>query len=83
VPDWGRRGVLFGLATTLDPSADWAASNPTPPDPEVAFVKTSFDQFPAELCSRLVYAGWWFTGATLSLYHRDVLPDVLPTWTEM
>lgn len=83
VPDWGRRGVLFGLATTLDPSADWAAANPASPDPDVAFVKTSFDQFPRDLCSRLVYAGWWFTGATLSLYHRDVLPDALPTWTEL
>lgn len=82
-PEWGRRGVLFGLATTLDPSPDWAAANPTPPDPAVAFVKTSFDQFPRELCSRLVYAGWWFTGATLSLYHRDVLPDALPAWAEI
>jgi NTE family protein len=81
IPDWGRRGVLFGLATTLDTSEEWARANARPPDPQVAYIKTSFDRFPAELCSRLIYAGWWLTGATLSRYHREVLPDTLPTWT--
>lgn len=80
VPDWGRRGVLFGLATTLAPTADWTQKNPAPPDPTVALERTSFDRFPAELCHRLLYAGWWLTGATLSRYHPDVLADGLPTW---
>lgn len=81
VPEWGRRGVLFGLATTVDPAPAWAEANPQPPDPQVAYIKTSFDRFPAELCSRLVYAGWWLTGATLSRYHSDVVATQLPTWT--
>lgn len=83
IPEWGRRGVLFGLATTLDPAPVWAAANPRTPDPKVAYVKTSFDQFPADLCADLVYAGWWFTGATLSKFHGEVLPDALPTWTDL
>lgn len=83
VPEWGRRGVLFGLATTLEPSAQWTAVNPAPPDPQVAFVKTSFDRFPRALCSRLVYAGWWLTGATLTRYHPDVLPGAIPTWSPL
>jgi NTE family protein len=82
-PEWGRRGVLFGLATTLDPSPAWAQTNPTPFDPDVAFVKTSFDRFPADLCSRLMYAGWWLTGATLTRYHPDVLPGPIPTWSSL
>lgn len=80
VPDWGRRGVLFGLATTLAPTAEWTQKNPTPPDPTVAFERTSFDRFPPELCHRLLYAGWWLTGATLSRYHPDIFANGLPTW---
>jgi hypothetical protein len=84
-PDWGRRGVLFGLATTLrDPATRWLEANPTAPDPaEVAFVKTSFDRFPRELCSKLVYAGWWLTGATLTRYHPELLAGDLPRWREL
>jgi NTE family protein len=83
IPEWGRRGVLFGLATTIEPTPEWAKVNPTPADPQIAYVKTSFDRFPAELCSRLVYAGWWLTGATLTRYHPDVLPGEMPTWTPL
>jgi NTE family protein len=83
IPAWGRRGVLFGLATTLEPTDEWAQTNATLPDPEVAYAKTSFDRFPTELCTRLIHAGWWLTGATLSRYHRDVLPSSLPHWTSL
>lgn len=83
IPEWGRRGVLFGLATTLEPTAEWAQVNPTLPDPEVAFVKTSFDQFDAAVCSRLLHAGWWLTGATLTRFHPDVLPGPVPSWTAL
>lgn len=84
-PAWSRRGVLFGLATTMqEVDEDWTAVNPQAPTPrEVAFVKTSFDRFPRELASKLVYAGWWLTGATLTTYHRDVLPAQLPRWREL
>ncbi|MDP8931967.1 MAG: patatin-like phospholipase family protein, partial [Actinomycetota bacterium] len=54
-PPWSRRGVLFGLATTLEPRDNWRHVNPAPPMPDdVAFVKTSFDRFPRELCEKLV-----------------------------
>lgn len=81
-PAWGRRGVLFGLATTLEPTDAWRQANPTPPVPdEVAFVKTSFDRFPEQLCDKLVYAGWWLAGATLSRYHPELFEGMdLPVW---
>lgn len=81
-PEWSRRGVLFGLATSMkDVNEDWTAVNPEAPSPdEVALVKTSFDQFPRPLAGKLMYAGWWLTGATLATYHREVLPSRLPAW---
>jgi NTE family protein len=81
-PEWSRRGVLFGLATSLKQvNPDWTAVNPRVPQPaEVALVKTSFDRFPRTLAGRLVHTGWWLTGATLATYHRDVLPARLPVW---
>jgi NTE family protein len=83
-PAWGRRGVLFGLATTFDVAPAWLAANPDVPVPaEIALVKTSFDRFPVDLCRKLVHAGWWLTGATLATYHPDVLPTELPRWREL
>jgi hypothetical protein len=46
----------------------------------LALVKTSLDEFPRELCEQLVYRGWWLAGATLSRYHRELLPAELPAW---
>jgi NTE family protein len=82
IPEWGRRGVLFGLATTLEPSPAWQRANPTLPDPRVAFLNTSFDKFSRTDCRQLVYAGWWLTGASLTRYHPDLLGDRLPTWKD-
>lgn len=84
-PQWARRGVLFGLATTFDAPAEWSDSRPEHPEwtTRLAGYKTSFARFPAEVCRRLVYRGWWLAGATLTAYHRDVLPDVLPSWREL
>ncbi|MDQ3974609.1 MAG: patatin-like phospholipase family protein, partial [Actinomycetota bacterium] len=80
-PDWGRRGVLFGLATSFEPAPDWVKANPQAPDPAaVALVATSFDRFPRQRCDELVHAGWWLTGASLATYHRDVLGPDLPVW---
>ncbi|HEX2416983.1 MAG TPA: patatin-like phospholipase family protein [Micromonosporaceae bacterium] len=81
-PEWSRRGVLFGLGTSLKQiSEDWTTTNPRVSTPaEVALVKTSFDRFPQPLAARLVYTGWWLAGATLATYHRDVLPAQLPYW---
>ena len=85
-PDWGRRGVLFQLTTTVDPglAADWYAVNPRPPDPAaVAFLPTSFGRFSPEHCRGLVYAGWWLAGANLAAYHRGALPGQLPAWPDL
>jgi NTE family protein len=83
-PEQSRLGILFGLGTTIDPtllSGAWSAVNPTPPVPdEVARVATSFDQFDRGLCRKLVYAGWWLTGASLATHHPEQLPSI-PAWT--
>lgn len=81
-PEWGRRGVLFGLATTLRATEEWTQANPATPVPdEVAFVSTSFDRIPPELCEKLVHAGWWLTGATLTRYHPELFVGRdLPRW---
>jgi NTE family protein len=42
---------------------------------DLALVPTSFDQFPEQLCRRLVYRGWWLTGAALAAYYPHLLPD--------
>ncbi len=83
-PPWARRGVLFGLATTMpeDTAAEWRATRPEPSrDAVIALARTptTLDLFPQQLCERLMYRGWWLTGATLSQYQRELLPAELPT----
>ena len=83
-PPWGRQGVLFGLATTMGDQAteEWATERPEPSREEIAklaLTPTSFGRFNADLCERLIYRGWWLTGATLSRFHRDLIGE-LPTW---
>jgi NTE family protein len=84
-PEWGRQGVLFGLATTFEPSPEWIDTRPEHAEwrDELAGYKTSFSEFPSSICSRLLYRGWWLTGANLTTYHRAVLPDQLPVWREL
>lgn len=82
VPDWGRLGVLFALATTFDaPSSEW--TNGRPDDEELrlklALVKTSFARFNRQLCEELLYRGWWLTGCSIATYHRNLLGQ-LPEW---
>jgi NTE family protein len=81
-PSFGRRGVLFNLATTMDATDEWLEGRPEHDEWRVplADVATTFDRFATELCERLIYRGWWLTGATLSCYHRDLLPATLPPW---
>jgi NTE family protein len=82
-PPWARRGVLFGLATTMKEghAAEWRERRPEPSKDfiaDLARTETSFNRFSPELCERLLYRGWWLAGATLSQYHPDVLPDEWP-----
>lgn len=81
-PEWGRRGVLFGLATAFDAPDEWKATRPERDEWRVrlAQYKTSFAKFPVDICEQLLYRGWWLTGATLTAYHRAVLPPSLPEW---
>ena len=81
-PSFGRLGVLFSLGTSMEVTDEWAEGRPEHAElrKELADVPTSFDRFGAELCERLLYRGWWLTGATLSRYHRELLPAALPAW---
>ena len=86
-PSWGRQGVLFGLATTMDEkgAADWLEQHPEPGRVEIvdlALTPTSFGRFDRQLCERLIHRGWWLTGATLSSFHRNLLDD-LPGWSPL
>jgi hypothetical protein len=74
--------VLFGLATTFDAPDEWTAGRPEHDEwrVQLALYKTSFARFPREICERLLYRGWWLTGATLTAYHRAALPPSLPDW---
>jgi NTE family protein len=83
-PEWGRRGVLFGLATVLEAPAEWSNGRPERREwvDRLAQYATSFDRFPTDVCRELLYRGWWLAGATLTRYHRDVLPAELPNWSD-
>jgi NTE family protein len=81
-PADARWGVLFGLATTLEPAPFWTA----PPlareeQLRLAQFKTSFAAFDVETCRNLVYQGWWLTGASITRYHPGFLPGDPPEWT--
>jgi NTE family protein len=82
-PQEARMGVLFGLASSVaDAPNEWTEGR----DEDrasvdaIAAYKTSFDEFPRDICEKLIYRGWWLSGATLSAYHREELPSELPRW---
>jgi len=81
-PEWGRQGVLFGLATTFDePSPDWVGGRSDREELrlKLALVKTTFARFDRELCRQLVYRGWWLTGCSVATFHPNLV-DELPQW---
>lgn len=81
-PDWGRQGILFGLATSFDhPSSEWVDARPEHEELRLrlALVKTTFARFDPEPCRQLVYRGWWLTGCSVATFHRDLITD-LPHW---
>lgn len=84
-PPWARLGVLFGLATTIEPTDEWADGRPEHPETRVELVRvpTVFSRLDEGLCLRLIYRSWWLTGAVLSRYHRSLLPQALPRWTDL
>ncbi|MEK6274347.1 MAG: patatin-like phospholipase family protein [Actinomycetota bacterium] len=81
-PEWGRQGVLFGLATTFDePSPKWIEGRPEHEEVrlKLALVKTTFARFRRELCRQLVYRGWWLAGCSVATFHPDLVAE-LPHW---
>jgi NTE family protein len=82
IPDWGRFGVLFSLATTFKtPNQEWVDGRPEDDELrlKLALVKTTFARFEAELCRQLVYRGWWLAGCSVATFHRDLIGE-LPQW---
>lgn len=84
-PLWGRKGILVGLASSFTGSTvdAWRQRHPeyrTWKRRDLAFVPTVFDRLPRQLCRRLVYRGWWLTGAALAEYHPGFvdLPTTAP-----
>ena len=84
-PSWGRLGVVFGLAATVDASEEWREGRPDHDEwrVETARLPTVFSSFTAEVCRKVIYRTWWLTGAVLSRYHRELLPAELPMWSEL
>jgi NTE family protein len=84
-PPWGRLGAVFGLATTLEATAEWLEGRPDHDDwrLETARLPTVFSSLTSEMCRKVIYRTWWLTGAVLSRYHRALLPAELPVWTEL
>jgi NTE family protein len=81
-PEWGRQGVLFGLATTFDePSREWTEGRPQHEELrlKLALVKTTFARFPDELCRQLLYRGWWLAGCSIATFHPALVAE-LPRW---
>jgi NTE family protein len=81
-PDWGRQGVLFGLAATFkQPSPEWVATRPEHEELrlKLALVKTTFARFDRQLCRQLVFRGWWLAGCSIATFHRDLVGE-LPNW---
>ncbi len=77
-PAWARQGLLFGLATTIEAKdapaefAEFVAAHPeerTYKGKDLAFVPTVFDRLDEALLRRLVYRGWWLTGASLARWY--------------
>ena len=82
IPDWGRFGVLFSLATTFKtPSPEWVDGRPEHDELrlKLALVKTTFARFEEELCRQLIYRGWWLAGCSVATFHRDLIAE-LPRW---
>jgi NTE family protein len=83
-PDWARQGVVFSLATTLaaDRASEWRRGRDERAELRIplALTATALTKFSEERCHQLVYRGWWLAGATLSEFHRQLLPAELPPW---
>jgi NTE family protein len=81
-PPDARWGVLFGLATTIQPGPGFSTPPfPVPEQLRLAQLRTSFARFSLDDCRNLIRQAWWLTGATISAHHPDLLHQ-LPEWRE-
>jgi NTE family protein len=76
-----RHGVLVALGSDFPEDrgdvAVWRAAFEearTWGGEDLAYVPTAFDKFDEALCRRLVYRGWWLTGAAVSTYYPEMAP---------
>ena len=90
----GVRGVQFALGMSLDGSKrttaqragydEWCRDARPEQSPELvkhlSNLSTSLSRFSLGDARQLVYRGWWLTGASLSTFHRALLPSTLPRW---
>lgn len=82
LPVGGRRGLLVGLATTFGDGQGelpaWRAAFEearTWKGEDLAYVPTVFNKLDEALCRRLIYRGWWLTGAALAAYYPNMTPS--------
>jgi NTE family protein len=87
-PVGARRGVLFGLATTVGLSGRQVMSDrhrefvETFPErrthggTDLSLMPTVFDKLEPGLVDALVYRGWWLTGALLAQCYPDLMAPV-------
>lgn len=84
-PDFARKGLLFGLGTTMKKiDAAWLDGRPEELPGAInrdalAASKTTFSKRSAGLCRDLLYRGWWLAGAELATFHPGALGE-LPRW---
>jgi NTE family protein len=85
-PPGARRGILFGLATTVGLSGrpamteafeTFARIHPehrTHHGQDLSLMPTVFDRLEKPLVDALVYRGWWLAGATLAQCFPELMP---------
>jgi NTE family protein len=81
LPPGARRGVLVALASDFGDENDALAAfraafeeARTWKGEDLAYVPTVFDRLDEALCRRLVYRGWWLTGAAMAAYQPELAP---------
>jgi NTE family protein len=83
LPAGARRGLLVGLSTNFGDDAGedvkaWRAAFPEERSwqgRDLSLYPTVFDKLPEALCRRLVYRGWWLTGAAMAQYYPELAPQ--------
>jgi len=62
------RGALAAWRAAFEEARTWKGE-------DLAYVPTVFDKLDEALCRRLVYRGWWLTGAAVAANYPDMAPQ--------